>query len=49
MFLAVEFLRQLRFIKPSLNEDSARAKVKAAENARNTRDPKRVAFAVLDN
>lgn len=32
-------------IKPPFTEDSARAKVQAAEDAWNTRDPKRVALA----
>lgn len=36
-------------IKPPFNEETARAKVKAAENAWNTRDPTRVALAYSED
>lgn len=36
-------------IKPPFTEESARAKVKAAEDAWNTRDPERVALAYTEN
>ena len=36
-------------IKPPFTEETARAKVKAAENAWNTRDPNRVALAYTED
>ncbi|WP_257454769.1 nuclear transport factor 2 family protein [Archangium lipolyticum] len=36
-------------IRPPFTEESARAKVKAAENAWNTRDPERVALAYTED
>jgi uncharacterized protein len=36
-------------IRPPFDEESARAKVKAAENAWNTRDPERVALAYSED